>query len=51
MGVSDEMMDGFSATYMAYMQRCMEYPNSRSGDELRALARECYKSLREKEEK
>jgi hypothetical protein len=51
MGVSDGSMDDFSATYMGYMQRCMEYPISQSGEELRELARECYKSLREKEEK
>ncbi len=51
MGVSDVLMDDFSATYMGYMQRCMEYPISRSGEELRVLARECYDSLKEKEEK
>ena len=50
MGVSDGMMDEFSATYMGYMQRSLEYPISRSGEELRELARECYESLREKEE-
>jgi hypothetical protein len=51
MSVSDGMMDEFSATYMGYMQRCMEFPISPSGEELRELARECYERLREKEEK
>ncbi len=47
MGVSDGLMDEFAATYMEYMQRCVEFPISRSGEELRELARECYGSLRE----
>lgn len=48
MSVPDELMDEFTATYMGYMQGCLEFPISRSGEELRVLASECYDRLREK---
>ncbi len=48
MGVQVNEMDEFSATYMAAMDRSQEFPISRSGDELRPLAMECYKHLKEK---
>ncbi|MEX2568241.1 MAG: hypothetical protein WD431_20005 [Cyclobacteriaceae bacterium] len=51
MGVSDDEMDEFSATYMISMHRSLEFPISRSGEELRILAIECYDSLREKNKK
>ncbi|WP_163380147.1 hypothetical protein [Cyclobacterium sp. SYSU L10401] len=48
MGVSDDEMDEFSATYMAVMHRSLEFPISRSEEEVRLLAIECYKNLKEK---
>ena len=48
MEVSDGMEDEFSATYMASMNRSLEFPISRSGEELRPLERECYDSLKER---
>jgi len=51
MEVPEESMDDFTATYMASMNRSLEFPISRSGEELRSLARECYDSLREKNKK
>ena len=35
MGIPNELMDDFSAIYMAFMQRGLEFPISRSGEELR----------------
>ncbi len=51
MGVPEELMEDFSAIYMAFMQRGVEFSISRSGKELRPLARECYNRLREKKMK
>lgn len=51
MGTPDKLMDAFAATYMEYMKRCLEFPISRSGEELRELATECYECLKVKEEK
>ncbi|NHE56389.1 hypothetical protein [Cyclobacterium plantarum] len=48
MGVADDAMDEFSATYMAAMHRSLEFPISRSEEELKPLAIECYKNLKEK---
>lgn len=48
MGVPDNQMDGFSATYMAVMHRSLEFPISRTEEELRLLAIECYDILSEK---
>ncbi len=48
MGVSDDEMDEFSAIYMATMHRSLEFPISRSGEELRILATECYEKLKGK---
>ncbi len=48
MGVQDDEMDEFSGTYMAAMERSLEFPISRSGEELKPLAMECYKKLKEK---
>jgi len=45
MGIPEELVDDFSAAYMVYMQRCLEFPISRSGEELRELAVECYENL------
>lgn len=45
-GVPDDLMDDFTATYMDSMDRCLEFPISRSGDELRPWALECYERLR-----
>lgn len=40
-------MDGFADTYMDTMHRTLDYPISRTGEELRSLAIECYNSLRD----
>ncbi len=48
MGIPDDLIDEFSATYMAAMHRSLEFPISRSGEELRPLAMECYEKLKEK---
>lgn len=48
MGVPDNKMDDFSATYIAAMHRSLEFPISRSGEELLPLAMECYGNLKEK---
>lgn len=48
MEVSDDLIDEFSATYMASMHRSLDFPISRSGEELRPLAMECYEDLKEK---
>ncbi len=45
MGIPEEFIDDFSTTYMRYMQRCLEFPITRSGEELRELAVECYENL------
>ncbi len=47
MGVPEELMDDFTDTYMDAMHRCLDFPISGSGEELRTLARECYDLLRE----
>ncbi|MFC4871013.1 hypothetical protein [Negadavirga shengliensis] len=46
MEVPDNKVDEFSATYMAAMNRSLEYLISRSGEELRELAVECYAALK-----
>ncbi|MFO7823959.1 MAG: hypothetical protein R6V72_08465 [Cyclobacterium sp.] len=46
MGIPEEFMDDFSTTYVGYMQRCLEFPITRSGEELRELAVEGYEDLR-----
>ncbi len=46
MGIPEELVDDFSTSYMSYMQRCLEFPITRSGEELRQLAVECYDNLR-----
>ncbi len=51
MGVSEDKVDEFSATYMGAMNRCLDFPISRSGEELRPLARECYSLLKDKKVK
>ncbi|WP_245802892.1 hypothetical protein [Cyclobacterium lianum] len=48
MGVQDDKMDEFSTTYIAAMQQSLEFPIPRSGEELKPLAMECYKHLKEK---
>ncbi len=45
--VPDELAEDFTACYMAFMNRCLEFPISRSGEELRPLAVACYNLLRE----
>lgn len=50
MGISEKSTDVFTATYMGYMQRCMDFPVSNSGEELLELARECFESLGKLEE-
>jgi hypothetical protein len=45
MGVSEELNDDFCTAYMGFMQRCLEFPISRSGEELRPLASECFECL------
>jgi len=47
MDVSDEWTEDFTACYMAFMNRCLEFPISRSGEELRPFAIECYGLLKE----
>jgi hypothetical protein len=42
MGVPDKLMDEFTTIYMASMDRCLEFPISKSGEELRPLANGCY---------
>ena len=51
MDIPDELTEDFTACYMASMNRCLEFPISRSGEELRPLAAECYDSLRETNKK
>ncbi len=51
MEVPEERMDGFADTYMDAMHRSLDFPITRSGEELRLLAMECYDSLRERKEK
>src|SRR5690606_30595677 len=51
MEIPEELTDDFAATYMAFMQRSLEFPISRSGEELRPLAGECYDGLRKMMEK
>jgi len=48
MVVPDDLMDHFTATYMAFMDRCLEFPITRSGEELRPLANGCYALLKKK---
>lgn len=50
MEVSEKSTDEFTSIYMNYMQRGMEFPVSRSGEELLGLARECFESLGKLEE-
>jgi hypothetical protein len=38
MGVPEELMDDFADTYMDTMHRTLDYPISRTGEELRSLA-------------
>ncbi len=40
-------MDEFADTYMDAMHRSLDFPISRSGEELRALAMESYGLLKE----
>ena len=47
MDVPDELAEDFTACYMAFMNRCLEFPISRSGEELGPFAIECYGLLRE----
>ena len=42
MEVPEERMDWFADTYMDAMHRALDFPITRSGEELRALAMECY---------
>ncbi len=47
MGIPDDLIDEFSGTYMTAMHRSLGFPISRSGEELRQLAMECYENLKE----
>lgn len=48
MKVPEERGDDFSTDYHDYMQKCDDFPISPSGEEMRGLAGECYKCLKEK---
>ena len=48
MEVPKELIDDFADTYMDAMHRSLDFPISRSGEELRTLAAECYDLLRKK---
>ncbi|WP_215224474.1 hypothetical protein [Echinicola shivajiensis] len=45
MEVPAHLENDFLDTYMSFMNRCLDYPISSLGEELRELAEECYKSL------
>ena len=47
MDVPDELIEDCTACYVAFMNRCLEFPISRSGEELRPFAIECYDLLKE----
>ncbi len=51
MKVPEELMDDFADTYMDAMHRSLDFPISRSGEELMSLARECYDLLKKKNKK
>ncbi|WP_460546001.1 hypothetical protein [Echinicola sediminis] len=45
MEVPEHWENDFLDTYMGYMDRCLDYPISSLGEELRELAEECYEGL------
>ncbi|MEX2565823.1 MAG: hypothetical protein WD431_07775 [Cyclobacteriaceae bacterium] len=45
MGVPGELSDDFCTVYMGFIERSLEFPISRSGEELRSLAKECFECL------
>jgi len=47
MEVPEHLENDFLDTYMGYMDRCLDYPISSLGEELRDLAEEWYKGLGE----
>lgn len=47
MEISADDVNGFNETYMMFMDRCMDYPLSTMGEELKPLAEECYLALTE----
>ena len=46
MEVPEERMDWFADTYMDAMHHSLDFPITRSGEELRPLAMECYGLLK-----
>lgn len=46
MEVPAHLENDFLDTYMGYMGRCLDYPISSLGEELRELAEECYEGLK-----
>jgi hypothetical protein len=51
MEVPEEQMDRFADTYMDAMHRSLDFPITRSGEELRALAMDCYGLLKKMNKK
>ncbi|WP_215225019.1 hypothetical protein [Echinicola shivajiensis] len=47
MEISDDDVNDFIETYMLFMNKCMDYPLSKTGEELKPLAEECYMVLTE----
>lgn len=45
MEVPVHLENDFLDTYMGYMDRCIAYPISSLGEELRELAKECYEGV------